>query len=281
MQNELIKRAESGGPKELCLRWGCRFPQGKGAILRGLSVPMQMQLNDAKMVEPIEMPFGRLALVGPRKHVLDGDQGRTNGTNPFAAARGYKRTMRPFVNIISQHVLTTTIMVRCVLLHHVVRSLLFGPGFLTGALQVHARKYGLPIDHLTFEYHVLDVYRDQAEVTAATARLTYGQELEQDRAIGPAPADGILVHGLFMDGFRWDDQRRVIADSLPGVMNSPLPVMHMEPKMDFEAGPEDYRAPLYKTASRAGVLSTTGQLVFLITQILAVVVVVVVVVGSR
>ena len=132
-------------------------------------------------------------------------------------------------------------------------------GFLTGALQVHARKYGLPIDHLTFEYHVLDVYRDQADVTAATARLSYGQELEQDRAIGAAPTDGILVHGLFMDGCRWDDERGALADSLPGVMSSPLPVMHMEPRMDFEPGPDDYRAPLYKTATRAGVLSTTGR----------------------
>ena len=134
------------------------------------------------------------------------------------------------------------------------------PGFLTGALQVHARKYGLPIDHLTFEYHVLDVYRDEAEVMAATTKLAYGEELEQDQAIGPSPADGILVHGLYMDGFRWDDETNVVADSLPKVMNSCLPVMHMEPKMDFEAGPEDYRAPLYKTATRAGVLSTTGMI---------------------
>ena len=82
-------------------------------------------------------------------------------------------------------------------------------GFLTGALQVHARKYGLPIDHLTFKYHVLGLYRDQAEVTAASTKLAYGQELDQDKAIGPSPPDGILVHGLFMDGFRWDDERKV------------------------------------------------------------------------
>jgi len=82
-------------------------------------------------------------------------------------------------------------------------------GFLTGALQVHARKYGLPIDHLTFKYHVLGLYRDQAVVTAASAKLVFGQELDQDKAIGPSPADGILVHGLFMDGFRWDDERKV------------------------------------------------------------------------
>jgi len=58
--------------------------------------------------------------------------------------------------------------------------------------------------------------------------------------------------------FRWDDDAHVVADSLPGVMNSALPIMHMEPCMDFEAGPRDYQAPLYKTATRAGVLSTTG-----------------------
>jgi len=39
----------------------------------------------AKTAEPIEMPFGRLTYVDPRKHILDGDQGRTN---PFVFARG-------------------------------------------------------------------------------------------------------------------------------------------------------------------------------------------------
>ena len=67
---------------------------------------------------------------------------------------------------------------------------------------MHARKYSQPIDHLTFKYNVLSLYRDQAEVMAATAKLAYGEELEQDREIGPPPADGILVHGLYMDGCR-------------------------------------------------------------------------------
>jgi len=41
----------------------------------------------AKTAELIEMPFGRLSFVGPRNHVLDGDQDRMN---PFAATRGKK-----------------------------------------------------------------------------------------------------------------------------------------------------------------------------------------------
>lgn len=62
-----------------------------------------------------------------------------------------------------------------------------------------------------------------------------------------------------MDGFHWDADKMHVVDSLPGVMNSVLPMFLMEPKMDFEPPPEDYNAPLYKTSARAGVLSTTGR----------------------
>jgi dynein heavy chain len=139
-----------------------------------------------------------------------------------------------------------------------ISGFFFPQGFLTGALQVHSRKYDQPIDHLTFRYHILPFYRDQEEITEASAKLQYGEELPQDKLL-EVPADGILVHGLFMDGFRWDDKLMVVADSLPGEMNSMLPMMHMEPVMDFEASESDYRAPLYKTAARAGTLSTTGH----------------------
>lgn len=49
-----------------------------------------------------------------------------------------------------------------------------------------------------------------------------------------------------------------LADSLPGEMNPPLVMLHMEPKMDFVPDDADYISPLYKTGLRAGVLSTTG-----------------------
>lgn len=86
----------------------------------------------------------------------------------------------------------------------------------------------------------------------------FGQELEMDQAI-ELPEDGILVHGLFMDGFRWDDDECVVEDALPGKMMAALPMMHMEPVMDYEPDEDSYASPLYKTSARAGTLSTTGE----------------------
>jgi len=102
-------------------------------------------------------------------------------------------------------------------------------GFLTGVLQNHARKYEYAIDHLTFEFNVLRQYRDQSEVAAASANLKYGEQLEADKQI-ESPKDGVLIHGLFMDGFRWDDNLGAVEDSLPGEMSAILPVVCTLPK---------------------------------------------------
>jgi len=81
---------------------GAPMLQGRGNFW-GLSTQLkstgalQRCTRYAKTAEPIEMPFGLLTLVGPRKHVLDEGQGRTNS---FAIAKGDKTAMRPFVNIL-------------------------------------------------------------------------------------------------------------------------------------------------------------------------------------
>ncbi|XP_077994098.1 dynein axonemal heavy chain 6-like [Glandiceps talaboti] len=161
----------------------------------------------------------------------------------------------------------------------------FPQGFLTGTLQNHARKYDYPIDALSFHFHVLPHYRDQNEVAVQQQHLGFGEtmevdkekqnrkkgsdkdrpsssfstvECELDRNIS-SPDDGVLVHGLFMDCGRWDDENMMLADAYSGEMNPPLPVMHMQPKMNFTPDKSDYISPLYKTGLRAGVLSTTGH----------------------
>jgi dynein heavy chain len=136
-------------------------------------------------------------------------------------------------------------------------GIFFPQGFLTGTLQVHARKYDLPIDELSFEFAVLKKYRDQFSYNEAAKRLEYGQINEDDKDL-EKPKDGVLIHGLFMDAFRWDDENFQCCESNIGEMNPSLPMLHMEPKRNLVVNPNHYISPLYRTAARAGTLSTTG-----------------------
>ncbi|CAI9733109.1 dynein heavy chain 6, axonemal-like [Octopus vulgaris] len=131
-------------------------------------------------------------------------------------------------------------------------------GFLTGVLQNYARKYNLAIDRLNFNFTILPQYRHQKDYIQALTTMTFGEELDIDKEIGKIK-DGVLVHGLFMDGFGWDINNMMLADSKPGEMTASLPMMHLEPSPNVEILESDYTSPLYKTAQRAGVLSTTGH----------------------
>jgi dynein heavy chain, axonemal len=62
-----------------------------------------------------------------------------------------------------------------------------------------------------------------------------------------------------MEAFRWDSERQLITDAIRGQMIATLPMLHMEPRQNYVVDPNQYIAPLYKTAARAGVLSTTGK----------------------
>ncbi|KAM7393703.1 hypothetical protein PAMP_020556 [Pampus punctatissimus] len=138
-----------------------------------------------------------------------------------------------------------------------ISGFFFPQGFLTGVLQNHARHYNLPIDELNFRFNMVPVYRDQVAVCEALRTLTNDAKLDMDEEL-PEPEDGVLVHGMFMDASRWDDDNMVIEDALPRVMNTMLPVVHFEPQQNYVPDPDLYHAPLYKTSARAGTLSTTG-----------------------
>ena len=78
----------------------------------------------------------------------------------------------------------------------------------------------------------------------------------------PNVSDGVLIHGLYTDAFRFDSKTMKMASECDRVMNEMMPLLHMEPRMDFTPPEEDYMCPLYKTGARAGVLSTTGSFNF-------------------
>ncbi|RZF49077.1 hypothetical protein LSTR_LSTR008363 [Laodelphax striatellus] len=107
----------------------------------------------------------------------------------------------------------------------------FNPqSFLTAIMQSTARKNELPLDKMCLQ---CDVTKKQKEEFTA------------------APRDGAYVHGLFMEGARWDTQQGVILDSRLKDLFPPLPVINIraitQDKVDMR---NMYECPVYKTRTR-------------------------------
>jgi hypothetical protein len=77
----------------------------------------------------------------------------------------------------------------------------FTQSFLTAVLQNFARKYRLPVDSLTFSYKVL--------VDVPSGK----------------PENGCYIHGLYLDGGRWNVGHQCLSDPQPKV----IPVTHSSP----------------------------------------------------
>ncbi|KAJ8965675.1 hypothetical protein NQ314_003957 [Rhamnusium bicolor] len=133
----------------------------------------------------------------------------------------------------------------------------FIDGFLTGALQTHARKYNLPIDELKFDFKLHPVVIDQEDIKKVHDEE--GKEIYDVYKPLNRPPDGIIVHGLFIDAARWDMRTMKLVDAKPGEINPSLPAIWLVPKTEMPENDRRYIAPLYKTSVRAGVLSTTGH----------------------
>ena len=113
----------------------------------------------------------------------------------------------------------------------------FPQGLMTGVLQMHARKHSVAIDTLSFSFQVT--------------------QMQSPTEVVSAPEDGILVHGLWLEGAQWG--KGCLTEPSPDVMYSPMPVLHMTPAKESPLADNEYDCPVYKTSARAGALSTTGQ----------------------
>jgi dynein heavy chain len=119
-------------------------------------------------------------------------------------------------------------------------GLFFPQGFLTGVLQTHSRTFKIPIDEIKFRTHVMPwTAVDQVE---------------------DPPETGVYVHGLYMEGARFDGKENVLAESRNRELFTTMQVLWLEPvlRTEITARSDTYSCPMYKTTARAGALSTTG-----------------------
>merc|ERR1712086_10492 len=115
----------------------------------------------------------------------------------------------------------------------------FPQGFMTGVKQSYSRKYAIAIDTLTVSCQL----------------MPFGEE-----EVTQIPEDGVYIHGLYMQGARFDRETMNMAESYVGDLFNPVPVIWLTPLLVVDYKPKDvYNCPLYKTSIRAGILSTTGH----------------------
>jgi len=113
----------------------------------------------------------------------------------------------------------------------------FTHAFLTGVLQNFARKYKIPIDTVVFDFETMP-----------------------PGEFAVKPDDGAYVHGMYLEGCRWDHDKRTLIESQPKVLYTEAPVFWFKPTKNTErASFPHYLCPIYRTAERRGVLATTGH----------------------
>ncbi|XP_059839458.1 dynein axonemal heavy chain 6-like [Hypanus sabinus] len=141
-------------------------------------------------------------------------------------------------------------------------------GFLVALLQNHARKHGVPMDSLTFSFHILPFSKDTEDHSSPTKHRSNTWTMAfKGRA---APDDGAVLFGFYLDGASWDPEVKTLKDCSMGQRFCKMPAIHFLPvKIDSQkglsglvkhspVGEQHYECPMYRTSQRAGSLSTTS-----------------------
>ena len=114
-----------------------------------------------------------------------------------------------------------------------LKSLFWLPGFfnhhsfISAIKQNFARSNNCSVDSVTFSFSVIE-----------------SDENVEDGAYG--------IHGLYLEGARWDPKTKLLAESLPKIQYSALPTIQLKPRqMKTEEADEaehvGYKCPVYVT----------------------------------
>ncbi|RKP16689.1 dynein heavy chain [Rozella allomycis CSF55] len=108
---------------------------------------------------------------------------------------------------------------------------LFNPqSFLTAIMQTTARKNEWPLDKMTLNVDVTKKTREE---------------------FNAPPREGAYIHGLFMEGARWDTASGMIQESLLKELTPSMPVIYVKAvTIDKKDTKGVYECPLYTTKTR-------------------------------
>ncbi|EGF78014.1 hypothetical protein BATDEDRAFT_91203 [Batrachochytrium dendrobatidis JAM81] len=107
----------------------------------------------------------------------------------------------------------------------------FPTGFLTAVLQKAARKSGISVDVLSWEFLVVP----------------------DDEPISSSAKDGVYIRGLFLEGAGWDKKNNCLCEPKPMELITPLPSIQFKPiEARKKANRGLYTCPLYYFPIRSG-----------------------------
>merc|ERR1712185_810713 len=111
-------------------------------------------------------------------------------------------------------------------------SFTYPTGFLTALLQTSARKNGIAIDTLSWEFPIIN--QDPSSITQ------YAK-------------DGAYIRGLFLEGARWDSDNGFLPEPIPMELMATMPVIHFKPVENKKKVTKGiYSCPLYMYPIRTG-----------------------------
>ena len=130
----------------------------------------------------------------------------------------------------------------------------FNPqSFLTAIMQSTARKNELPLDKMSLTCDVTKKVSNHLinEISKLYSTIPTISTFQYNGEAVQAPKDGAFIHGLFMEGARWDTLLGTIADSLLKELHPNMPIMHIRAiTQDKQETRHMYDCPVYKTRQR-------------------------------
>lgn len=110
----------------------------------------------------------------------------------------------------------------------------FPTGFLTALMQTIAREKGIAIDHLSWDFNVLD---NPDDLVGAQIKMP--------------PKEGAYIRGMFLEGAGWNFEDGCLCSAEPMKLFTKMPVVHFKP-VDKKRSGKKYAAPVYLYPIRTG-----------------------------